>query len=84
MESAWIDTISQQDASPELAELYERALDPVTGQLDNIMRVHALHPAGLSAHLDLYSAVMRGSPGLPTVEREMIALLVSQLNGCGY
>ncbi len=84
MESAWIETRSNEDASPELAELYDRVLDPLTGELDNIMRVHSLHPAGLSAHFDLYTAVMRGSPGLRTVDREMIALLVSKLNGCGY
>jgi len=84
MESAWIDTISDESASPELAQLYDRALDPVTGSLDNVLRVHSLHPAGLSAHLGLYTAAMRGTTGLRTVEREMIALVVSQLNGCGY
>ena len=55
-----------------------------TGALDEIMRVHSLHPAGLDAHLRLYGAVMRGTPSLRKVERELLALVVSGLNGCHY
>ncbi len=48
------------------------------------MQVHSLHPAGLRAHFELYRAVMRGTPTLPAVDRELIALVVSQRNGCHY
>ena len=41
-------------------------------------------PDGLRGHLALYGAVMRSTPSFPKVEREMIALVVSQLNGCHY
>jgi alkylhydroperoxidase family enzyme len=68
----------------ELAELYRRARDPESGRVDHILAVHSLHPAGLAAHLELYRAVMRGTPGLPAVDRELIALVVSRLNGCRY
>ncbi len=81
---AWIETIDEADAGEALAALYARAADPRTGALDNIMRIHSLHPAGLDAHLALYSAVMRGTPSLPKVERELIALVVSTANGCHY
>jgi alkylhydroperoxidase family enzyme len=81
---AWIDVIPEEEADEELRALYERARDPATGVLDNILSIHSLHPRGLAAHLDLYRAVMAGSPGLPGVEREMIAVTVSRLNGCHY
>ena len=82
--TAWIRTVAPESAEGDLADLYEQVRDPATGQLDHIMAVHSLHPAGLSAHYDLYRAVMRGTPGLSGAEREMIALVVSQLNECHY
>ena len=80
----WIETIADGDGSSELAELYDRARDPESGRVDHIMTAHSLHPAGLRAHFELYRAVMRGTRTLPKVEREMIALVVSGLNGCRY
>ena len=84
MSVAWIETIPPRAADEELASLYERVVDPASGELDHIMQVHSLHPAGLRTHFDLYSAVMRGSRGLPRVDREMIAVVVSRLNECHY
>lgn len=81
---AWIRTIDVAAADAALRALYERVTDPTTGQLDNIMQVHSLHPGGLAAHFELYRAVMRGTPSLPTVDRELIALVTSQVNRCRY
>ncbi len=81
---AWIDTVPRDEATGELAELYEAVLDPTTGQLDHILQVHSLHPAGLRAHFELYRAVMRSSRGLRKLDREMIALVVSRQNECHY
>ncbi len=81
---AWIDTVPEKDAVGELEELYRQVVDPQTGKLDHIMQVHSLHPAGLRAHVELYSSVMRSTRGLSRADREMIALLVSSLNGCDY
>ncbi|TDJ68788.1 MAG: hypothetical protein E2O39_12675 [Planctomycetota bacterium] len=67
-----------------LGALFDSARDPATGTLDEIMRVHSLHPAGLEAHLGLYGAVMRGTRSLRKVERELIAFVVSGLNACRY
>lgn len=80
----WIDSIDEAAAGGELGRLYERGRDPGSGRVDAILRVHSLHPAGLAAHLGLYETVMRGSRGLPRVEREWIAVLVSAENGCLY
>jgi len=81
---SWIRTIPAGEARGELAELYNAASDPETGEMDHIMAIHSLHPAGLSAHLALYRAVMRSTRTLRKVDRELIALVVSQTNGCHY
>jgi alkylhydroperoxidase family enzyme len=81
---AWIQTTPKHKAQGALAELYGAVCDPNTGALDNIMAIHSLHPAGLEAHFALYRAVMKGSPSLRKVERELIALVVSHANGCHY
>ena len=80
----WISTVPESEAEGKLAHLYDRVRDPDNGQLDHIMSVHGLHPEGLEAHFALYRAVMRGTPTLPTVDREMIALAVSAINECEY
>lgn len=81
--SAWIRVVDEADASGELAELYGRVAEP-DGSLDNVLKVHSLHPAGLRAHLELYRAVMRGTPTLGKLDRELIAVAVSRANGCHY
>ncbi|MCA1708433.1 MAG: carboxymuconolactone decarboxylase family protein [Actinobacteria bacterium] len=81
---AWIKIIDEGDAGPELTALYEPMVDPQTGRVDEIMRIHSLHPAGLAAHDALYSHAMRSTSGLRKVEREMVALVVSRLNDCHY
>jgi alkylhydroperoxidase family enzyme len=80
----WIETIDEEDASGELRKLYEGCKDPVSGRVENVATIHSLHPAGLRAHFALYGAVMRGTQGLPKVDRELIAVVVSTLNGCHY
>ena len=81
---AWIPIVPDADADGELRELYEQARDPQHGVVDNILSVHSLHPAGMRGHLELYRAVMAGTPTLRRVDRELIAVVVSKLNGCVY
>lgn len=81
---AWIDTSIHPEHRDALTPLFAEHEDPTTGEVDNILAVHALHPAGLNAHLALYTAVMHGTPTLRKVEREMIAVVVSATNGCRY
>jgi len=81
---AWIETTPLDDAQGKLLELYQSALDPQTGELDNIMSIHSANPEGLAAPLALYTAAMRGTASLRKVDREMIALVVSQKNDCHY
>lgn len=80
----WIRTIPDDEAAGDLAQLYARIVDPVSGKVDHVLAAHSLHPRGLAAHFELYSAVMSGTRGLRKVERELIALVVSSLNECHY
>ena len=81
---SWIETVDEEDAGGELARLYAQVVDPNSGAVDNIMKIHSLHPSGLRAHFAIYSAAMTGTPGLRKVDREMIALIVSGANECHY
>ncbi len=81
---AWIRTIGRRGAGPELDALYRQVADPSTGEPDNILAIHSLSPAGMRAHLTLYRHAMAGTEGLPKVDREMIALVVSRENACTY
>ncbi len=78
----WIRTIDEPDG--DLADLYRANADPESGRLDFILKAHSLHPDGFRAHVALYRAVMKPTPTLPRAEREMIALVVSAINGCRY
>jgi alkylhydroperoxidase family enzyme len=81
---SWIETVDEGEADGRLAELYGALVDPQSGRVDNVLKVHSLHPDGLEAHWHLYRSAMRGTKGLRKVEREMIAVVVSGLNGCHY
>jgi alkylhydroperoxidase family enzyme len=85
---AWIHVVPELEAQGELAvvydELYAPWPDDPRGQLDNILQIHSLDPASLRAHLALYNNAMTGTPSLPRVDREMIAVVVSGINACHY
>ena len=76
--------ISEEDASGALLDLYRGVRDPKSGKVDHILKVHSLHPAGLEAHFAVYRAAMGSTRGFSKAEREMVALVVSKLNGCHY
>ena len=85
---AWIHVIPELEATGALAELYDELYAPFPdaerGQLDNILQIHSLDPAGLRAHRALYLSAMTGTETFPKVEREMVAVVVSAINGCHY
>jgi len=81
---AWIPSPNPDECQPDVADRLRQHADPGTGEVDEILRVHALDPGGLDGHLAVYKAAMRGTPGLRKVDRELVAYLVSRLNGCHY
>ena len=69
---AWIHVVPELAAEGDLKALYDELYAPFPdeprGQLDNILQIHSLDPAGLRAHLALYESAMEGTPTLPRVE----------------
>lgn len=57
----------------------ERVADP-----DNIIQIHAIHPAVMRQHYELYKQLMHRAGPLSRRERELLALRVSALNHCHY
>ncbi len=51
---------------------------------DNIIRVHGVHSGTIPLHYRLYRELMYGRGPLSRIQREMIAVTVSGLNGCHY
>jgi alkylhydroperoxidase family enzyme len=81
---AWIDSVTEPAAIGLLGELYAKETDPQTGLVDNILKVHSLHPETLRAHIDMYRTVMYGRSAITRTEREMIGVVVSKINDCHY
>ena len=80
---AWIDVISENDASGRLKESYKKLTAP-WGGVDNILKIHSLNPKSLDGHYEFYKILMTSSRDLPKAKREMIATTVSALNHCVY
>jgi hypothetical protein len=51
---------------------------------DNIIQIHAVHPAVMHQHYELYRELMHRPGPLSRRQREMLAMRVSAVNGCHY
>ena len=80
----WIEAPREDGWGPEFEGLKEQVMDPTHDRVDWIMRKHALDADSLAAHNSLYRQAMKGTRSLRKVEREMMALVVSQVNDCHY
>ncbi len=80
---AWINVISEEDATGALKAQYDKYSEPLVG-VDNILKIHSLNPKSLRTHFDLYAHLMRGRSALSRVQREMIAVTTSNINRCKY
>lgn len=80
---AHIRTITEGEATGELAEVYEKLKDP-SGRVANILKVQSLSPRTLQAHSAFYRELMFGKNPLRRDQRELIAVAVSQANNCHY
>jgi alkylhydroperoxidase family enzyme len=81
---AWIDTIREDEWDGDLAAIYARVVNPKSGRVDNIMQIHSLDPSAMEGHQTVYESAMASTKTLRKVERELIALVVSDINGCHY
>lgn len=80
---AWIKTVEPEDASGQLKNEYLRAVARA-GKVFNILKIQSLNPEALHASMGLYLSTMHGPSGLSRVERELMAVVVSQTNNCFY
>jgi len=94
----WIQITPFQDAQGELQEAYQtvyalyppeyaievEAVRRADGSADSIVAAHSLIPQALKHAMSTFGALI--SPELPLTRRqhEMIATVVSALNGCFY
>ena len=51
---------------------------------DNLIQIHGVHSRVIPLHYELYRELMHKESPLTRIQREMIAVMVSALNGCHY
>lgn len=51
---------------------------------DNILKIHNISPKIMKRHYELFLELMKKKSPLSRLQREMIAVKVSQANGCDY
>ena len=79
----YIKTIEPDKATGELKNIYD-SLEKARGKIAEIHKIQSLNPEALTAHMDLYMAVMFGKSPLKRYQREMMGVVVSAANNCEY
>ena len=80
----WLRDPPPEDELPEAVRaIYAKARE-VTGFLPNVQRLYGMRPSRFLTWWAHYQDIMRGQSGLSRVEREMIAVVVSDQNDCHY
>lgn len=77
-----IHTPTTIDEAPASTHGSLKAVEKQLGMVPNMFRVVANSPAALTGYLQLSGASSQGA--LDAATRERIALVVAELNGCGY
>jgi uncharacterized peroxidase-related enzyme len=72
------------DPLPEKTQKYFDICQDKLGMVPNVLRAHAFDIDKLNAFTALYNDLMLGDSGLTKLERELIAVVVSSINGCFY
>lgn len=80
----WLEEPSAEDEQPEEVRAIFARARAVTGFVPNVQRLYARRPSRFLTWWAHYHEVMRGESGLSRLEREMIAIVVSDLNDCHY
>lgn len=76
-----ISLLSEENASLPTKELYQ-VIKKEIGRVPNVYQIYGHSPAALQANLAIESALAQGE--LSGQEVEIIALFVSEFNGCAY
>ena len=51
---------------------------------DHVIQIHGVNAPVMKQHYELYARLMRGPGPLTFIQREMVAVVVSKINGCHY
>ena len=81
----WIKIIEEDSPAftSALKDMYKKMAEP-SGSIDNILKIHSLHPESLEIHWAFYRLVMHGPSSLTLIEREILAVGISTVNQCHY
>jgi uncharacterized peroxidase-related enzyme len=79
----WTREVPVEQASDPLSLVYED-IRAARGKVSNLWRALGLDHEGLRATFGLYRTLMAEPAPLTTAQAELIALIVSATNGCGY
>ena len=80
---AWIRTVPEGDASGMLKRYYEASRDR-RGFVSTTTQIMSIRENHLRTNQSLFVSLMEGGSGLSRIEKEMIAVRVSSVNGCFY
>lgn len=80
---AYIRPVPPEEATGSLKRQYDAAVQRA-GKVFNIVRMFSLRPGVLRSAMALYRDTMFAESALTRAEREMIAVLTSQVNHCHY
>ena len=79
----YIETVPVKEAQGRLRQQYETSLER-DHRVAGIIQVMSQTPEALEDLLRLYMRVAHGPSRLTRIQREMIAVVVSKVNGCRY
>jgi len=80
---AYIRQVEPNEATGLVKQHYDAGLKRA-GKVFNILRIQSLTPEALEATMVFYTQVMHGKGPLRRWERELLATVVSKINGCVY
>lgn len=81
----WIRSVPPDRADESLAALYETIRSrSAAGRVSEVWQVHGLDPRGLETLYAHYRVLMGDPAPLTQAQAELLALVVSATNGCGY
>ena len=83
MNVAYVRQVKPEEADGLVKKHYDMGLARA-GKIFNILRIQSLTPEALDATMVFYTNVMHGKGPLRRWVRELLATVVSKINGCVY
>ncbi|MFT5722435.1 MAG: putative peroxidase-related enzyme [Motiliproteus sp.] len=78
-----LDTPTREQLDESTQRYFDKCQEKL-GMIPNVLQAYSHNPAQLEAFSSFYNCLMFGDSGLSTLEREMIAVVVSSENHCFY